>query len=287
MTENAMTLVDVSPPGSGEPPEELPPLTAAEQDTVRELVRQARASGAALTGPGGLLKQLTKTVLEAALDEEMSEHLGYDKHARPGRNRGNSRNGKRTKTVLTDDAGQVEIEVPRDRDGTFEPVIVHEAAAAAVGRGRGGAVVVRQGVDHRGDQRALRRGVRRVGVQGHRLAGSPTGSSRRCRPGAARPLEAVYAAVFIDAIYGQGPRRAGRQPAVLRRDRGGPGRAPGRPRAVGRRRRRGVGEVLDERADRPEEPRRRGRVLRRLRRPEGPARLRSTRCSRWPSCRPA
>ena len=47
MTENAMTLVDVSPPGSGEPPEELPPLTAAEQDTVRELVRQARASGAA------------------------------------------------------------------------------------------------------------------------------------------------------------------------------------------------------------------------------------------------
>ena len=53
MTENTMTLVDVSPPGSGEPPEALPPLTPAEQDTVRELVRQARASGTSLTGPVG------------------------------------------------------------------------------------------------------------------------------------------------------------------------------------------------------------------------------------------
>ena len=52
MTEKTMTLVDVSPPGAGEPPEEMPPLTAAEQETVRELVRQARASGTALTGPG-------------------------------------------------------------------------------------------------------------------------------------------------------------------------------------------------------------------------------------------
>lgn len=78
----------------------------------------------ALTGPGGLLKSGTKLVIETALEEEMSEHLGYDRHAVEGRNRGNSRNVKRSKTVLTDAAGAVEIEVPRDREGTFAPVIV-------------------------------------------------------------------------------------------------------------------------------------------------------------------
>jgi hypothetical protein len=78
-----------------------------------------------LVGPSGLLTGLTKTVLETALEAELSEHLGYDKHGPVGRNRGNSRNGTRTKTVLTA-VGPVEIEVPRDRDGTFEPVIVRK-----------------------------------------------------------------------------------------------------------------------------------------------------------------
>ena len=95
-----------------------------ELEAARELVRQARDRGVSLTGPHGLLKALTKTVIETALDEEMAEHVGYDKHAPQGRNRGNSRNGKRTKTILTDACGEVDIDVPRDRDGTFEPVIV-------------------------------------------------------------------------------------------------------------------------------------------------------------------
>jgi transposase-like protein len=62
--------------------------------------------------------------VETALDEEMSEHLGYDKHAPEGRNRENSRNGKRSKTIVTEAAGEVRIEVPRDRDGTFAPQVV-------------------------------------------------------------------------------------------------------------------------------------------------------------------
>ena len=78
----------------------------------------------ALTGPRGLLKAMTKTVIETALDEEMTEHLGYDKYAAAGRGSGNSRNGTRAKTVLTDACGAIEIEVPRDRAGTFEPQIV-------------------------------------------------------------------------------------------------------------------------------------------------------------------
>jgi transposase-like protein len=90
-----------------------------------QLVEQARAEGIDLVGPDGLLTGLTKTVLETALDAEMSEHLGYDKHDPAGRNGGNSRNGARSKTVLTE-IGPVQIEVPRDRDGSFEPVIVRK-----------------------------------------------------------------------------------------------------------------------------------------------------------------
>lgn len=88
------------------------------------LVRKAREQGVAVTGPGGLLKTLTKTVIETALEEEMADHLGYDKHDPVGRNRGNSRNGRRSKTVVTDNCGEVEIEVLRDRAGSFEPQLV-------------------------------------------------------------------------------------------------------------------------------------------------------------------
>ena len=117
----AETLVSMTPPIAE--PDGRPP-SAAERDAARELVRLPRDRGVALTGPDVLLKALTKTVIETALDEEMSEHLGYDKFDPASRNRGNSCNGVRAKTVLTDAAGHVEIEVPRDRDGTFEPQLV-------------------------------------------------------------------------------------------------------------------------------------------------------------------
>lgn len=70
-----------------------------------------------------LLTRLTKQVFETALEEEMAEHLGYDKHDPVGRNHGNSRNGVRSKTVLTE-IGPVEIDVPRDTDASFTPQIV-------------------------------------------------------------------------------------------------------------------------------------------------------------------
>ena len=108
------TLDDVSKKIKQEP--------AAEQLAAEELVRRAREQGLSLTGPDGLLKQLTKTVLETAMNEELTEHLGHEKHGRP--ESGNVRNGSRPKTVLTEATGQVQIEVPRDRAGTFEPQIV-------------------------------------------------------------------------------------------------------------------------------------------------------------------
>jgi transposase-like protein len=76
-----------------------------------------------MTGAGGLLNRLTKRVFEAALQGEMDEHLGYGKHDPAGRDGGNSRNGTRAKTVLTE-VGPVELEVPRDRDASFEPQLV-------------------------------------------------------------------------------------------------------------------------------------------------------------------
>lgn len=75
-------------------------------------VRQAREAGVALIGPGGLLKAMTKTVIETALNEEMSEHLGYDRHAVEGRGSGNYRNGTRSKTVLTDACGASNQSLP-------------------------------------------------------------------------------------------------------------------------------------------------------------------------------
>src|SRR3989337_201529 len=121
-TVRGMSPAAKEPPQPSHQPSGQP--SAEELEAARELVRQSRDRGVSLTGPDGLLKALTKTVIETALDEEMNEHLGYDKHEPEGRNRGNSRNGVRSKTVLTDACGEVSIDVPRDRESTFSPVIV-------------------------------------------------------------------------------------------------------------------------------------------------------------------
>ncbi len=88
-----------------------------------ELVEAARGQGIELTGPNGLLTGLTRQVLQTALEVEMADHLGYDKHDPVGRNGLNSRNGSTPKTVRTE-IGEVTVQIPRDRQGTFEPAIV-------------------------------------------------------------------------------------------------------------------------------------------------------------------
>jgi len=130
-------------------------LGEMERAAVRELVKAARARGEDLTGSEGLLKVITATVLEAALEEEMTEHLGHEKHHAPPGGAGNVRNGTRPKTVLTDAAGHVEIEVPRDGAGTFEPVIVAKRQRRLSDVDAVANLGVRQGIDHRGDQRPL------------------------------------------------------------------------------------------------------------------------------------
>src|SRR5215470_17838881 len=96
-----------------------------EQAAAAAMVAEARQRGLELTGPDGLLKLFTKNVLETALNEEITEHLGHEKNrAEPGRQSVNVRNGARSKTVISDAVGEVRIDVPRDREGTFEPQIV-------------------------------------------------------------------------------------------------------------------------------------------------------------------
>lgn len=77
----------------------------SEAEAARELVRMAREQGLSLAGPDGLLKQLTKTVIETALDEELTEHLGYERHDTAAKDTANSRNGTRSQTVLTETIG--------------------------------------------------------------------------------------------------------------------------------------------------------------------------------------
>jgi hypothetical protein len=113
------TLDDVTPRKKKAEP-------SAEEQAAAELVRLAREQGLSLTGPDGLLKQLTKTVLETALNEEMTEHLGYEKNYPAGAGADNIRNGTRSKTVLTETSGPVQIDVPRDRASTFAPQIVRK-----------------------------------------------------------------------------------------------------------------------------------------------------------------
>jgi len=98
-----------------------------EQAAAVAMVAEARQRGLELTGPNGLLKLFTKNVLEAALNEEMTEHLGHEKHrAELGRDSTNVRNGTRSKTVISDAVGEVTIGVPRDRKSRFEARIVRK-----------------------------------------------------------------------------------------------------------------------------------------------------------------
>jgi len=103
---------------SVEPDAELVP-----DEAIDELVAKVRSEGLELLGEGGVIAELTKRLLERALSEELTDHLGYEWGDPAGRGSGNSRNGATPKRVHTE-IGTVDLEVPRDRAGSFEPRIV-------------------------------------------------------------------------------------------------------------------------------------------------------------------
>ncbi|HZC54393.1 MAG TPA: IS256 family transposase [Mycobacterium sp.] len=172
---------------------------SAEQQAAAELVRLAKEQGLSLTGPDGLLKQLTKTVIETALGEEMTEHLGYEKHDPAGAGTGNIRNGTRGKTVLTDASGHVEIDVPRDRQGTFEPQIVKKRQRRLNGVDEIVLSLYAKGLTT-GEISAHFAEIYGASVSKETISRITDKVLEEMNDWAARPLDSIYAAVFIDAI---------------------------------------------------------------------------------------
>jgi len=170
-----------------------------EQLAAAELVRQARERGLSLTGPDGLLKQLTKTVVETALDEEMTEHLGYEKHDPAGAGSGNIRNGTRAKSVLTEATGQVDIEVPRDRASSFEPQIVKKRQRRLSGVDEIVLSLYAKGLTT-GEISAHFAEIYGASVSRETISRITDKVLEEMQDWSVRPLDEVYAAIFIDAI---------------------------------------------------------------------------------------
>jgi putative transposase len=179
-------------------PSELPADLLDEQ-LIGRLVDRARSEGLQLTGEGGLLQQLTKRVLESALEGEITGHLGYEKHDPAGDGSGNSRNGTRSKTVLTE-IGAVEIEVPRDREGSFEPQLVKKRQRRLTGVDEMVLSLSARGLTH-GDISAHLAEVYGASVSKTTISTITDKVMDGMAEWQNRPLDPVYPVVFIDCIH--------------------------------------------------------------------------------------
>jgi transposase-like protein len=170
-----------------------------DQELAQQLVDRAKAEGVKLTGPGGLLGDLTKRVLEAGLEGEMDGHLGYAKHTVEGRDGGNSRNGTRTKMVITD-IGPVDIDVPRDRDGSFDPVIVRKHQRRLGGVDDMVLSLSAKGLTT-GEISAHLAEVYGANASKDTISAITDRVIGELIEWQSRPLDAIYPVVFIDAIF--------------------------------------------------------------------------------------
>jgi putative transposase len=168
------------------------------EDMAVALMERARADGVSLVGPGGLLQGLAKGVLESALEAELDEHLGYGPYDPAGRHSGNSRNGTRSKTVLTD-IGPIELEVPRDRAGTFEPVIVPKRRRRLGGVDQLVCSLSAKGLTH-GEICAHLAEVYGAQVSKETISRITDRVLEGMAEWQNRPLDRVYPVIFIDAI---------------------------------------------------------------------------------------
>lgn len=167
-------------------------------DLAEDLVASAASRGVQLTGEGGLLTQLTRRVLQSALEVEMAHHLGYEKHDPAGRGVTNSRNGTTPKTVKTE-VGQVTIDVPRDRAGTFDPQIVRKHQRRLAGFDQAVISLYGKGMTT-GDIANHLAEVYDTDVSRDLVSKVTDQVLKDMRDWQARPLDPVYPVVLIDAI---------------------------------------------------------------------------------------
>ncbi len=167
-------------------------------EQIARIIEQAQAQGLQLTGEGGLLPDIIKQAVEAALQAEMSDHLGYDRHAAEGRGSGNSRNGTTGKTIQTT-AGPVPLDVPRDRNGTFDPVTVPKGVRRLTDFDDMIMSLFAKGMTTRdiAEHLAVTYGA---SVSHETIANITDAINEVVKEWRARPLDEVYPIMYIDAI---------------------------------------------------------------------------------------
>ncbi|GGM53788.1 IS256 family transposase [Micromonospora sonchi] len=169
-----------------------------DKQALDAMLAQIKGDGLRLTGPGGFLSELVKAVLERGLQAELTEHLGYRAHEAAGRGSGNSRNGATAKTVQTE-VGPIEVKVPRDRAGTFTPMLVPKNARRLGGLSDVVISLYAGGMT-----------VRDISHHLHRVYGTEVGPDTistitdevldEVKTWQQRPLDEVYPIIYVDCL---------------------------------------------------------------------------------------
>jgi putative transposase len=169
------------------------------EELADELMERAKADGVSLVGPDGMLAGLTKRVLESMLEAEMTEHVGYEAHDPAGHNSGNSRNGTRPKTILTE-IGPIELDVPRDRNSSFAPIVVPKRKRRLGGLDQMVLSLSAKGLTH-GEICAHLEEIYEAKVSKETITRITDAVIERMTEWQNRPLDRVYPVVFIDCIH--------------------------------------------------------------------------------------
>ncbi len=194
LTNNDMTdsdeMIDAGPDGraAGVVPDEL----------IDAVVKSADAGGVELLGEGGVIAELTKRILERGLNEELVDLLGYEAGDQAGRGSGNNRNGTSAKTVLTE-IGAVELDIPRDRNGTFDPKLVPKHARRMEQFNANIVHLYARGLSTRDIRRELGR-MYHVDVSPALVSKVTDGIIDELNEWQTRPLDRVYPIMYIDAL---------------------------------------------------------------------------------------